>query len=331
MKLGVLVSGGDAPGINAALYSAWKTAAAAGAELWGVNDGFGGILEERFGRFAALDPCLIAQAGSILPTGRLESFLDESVRRQAVQKLKAAGFGGLMVIGGNGSMRAAGLLADLGFPTIGLPATVDGDVYATQNSVGFMTAVQAVSEEVAALHATAYAYPGRVFLLESLGGKSGLLALTASLSAGADFAVIPEAEAAPAAVALKVETVLSDRHSAVGVVCEGAMNTWKNGDQNCVEMYAEAILRQTGVRARFGIVGYGLRGKKPLAADAFLGGALARLAIGGLLKGQSGLIAGEKDGACALLKNDPACEGIPMRRLMEQARACDMLVEVRRD
>jgi len=327
MKLGVLVSGGDAPGINAVLYHAWRAAAKGGAALVGFHGGFQGILDSCMQPLEALDSSLVSSAGSLLSTGRCEAFREEPARRRVCDALRKNGLDGLVVIGGNGSLTGARLLGELGFPVIGVPATVDGDVFSTETAVGFATAVQSVSSSLSALHNTAAAYPGRIFLLETLGGKKGYLALMSGLASAADMIVIPETHPTAALVAEKADRVLRQRGSVIGVVCEGADPAWKNGDQNCIRMYGESIQEKTGVRVRYSVAGYGLRGEAPVCEDRLFGSWCGHTAVEALLAGKSGQITGRIHGEYRLVQNDPGAGGFQQAHWLATARQFDVLPE----
>ncbi len=320
MKLGILVSGGDAPGLNAVIYGAYSGAKAAGARLFGIAGGFKGVPEGRVTELKGLRPELVQAPGSILATGRHEAFREKTARLEVLKALKEYGLSGIVVAGGNGSLTGARLLAEWGYPVIGVPATVDGDVFATEEAVGFSTGVQAVANAIAALHSTSAAYPGRVFLLETLGGKRGYLALMAGIAAAADFIVIPETGPTTGSVAEKVGELLAENRSAVGVVCEGADSGWKGGDQNYITVLGERILEKTGVRARYSVAGYGLRGERPVAFDCGFGYWCGRSAAEALLAGESGLMTGTAGGSRGLFPLDPAAKGFDIETWMSVAR-----------
>ncbi len=324
MKLGILVSGGDSPGINAVIYGAFEAASRLNVDLVGITGGFKGILDKNFVKLKGLNAELIQAAGSILPTGRFNDFKEESVRAKVIQVLKDEKIDGLVVVGGNGSLAGAQDLDDMGFPVIGVPATVDGDVFATQNAVGFATAVQVATESLHALHSTSAAYPGRIFLLETLGGKKGYLALVAGLAAGADIIVLPETASDQNTIAEKVKDILAEKGSVVGVVCEGASPTWCGGDQNYITELGLVIEKATGVRVRYSVMGYGLRGEKPVYEDCLLGRWCGNAAVAALSQGKSGLIAGEKSAEKCLLPLDKNTGGFPVEYWLDLAKSLDV-------
>ena len=298
------MSGGDAPGMNAVLHSIWQTCMAKKIGLCCFHRGFQGILDRDIASLESPGNVLLTSASSILRTGRCMGFHKKDVRQDAVKILREMGIDGLIVCGGNGSLRGAKDLADEGFPTVGIPVTIDGDIFSSESSIGLATAVQAVSTELTALRHTADAYPGRIFLLEALGGKRGTLALLAGLAADADMIVIPEADTAVDKVVLKVQAVLNHRGSCIGVVCEGALPGWESGDQNSIEQYGLAILKATSIRVRYTMAGYGLRGLSPTAEDCLFAITCGTLAVQALADGKSSLIAGKKNGQYKLLPND---------------------------
>lgn len=325
MRIGILISGGDAPGLYSLLYNTRIATQRAGAQLWGISGGYGGILRNEFSPLGYIDPSLASSGGSPLPSGRLESFSSPEVRQNAIAIMRAQGIDALIVAGGEGSLHGARLLSEAGFPTIGIPVTIDGDVYATQTTLGLSTAVARLASEITALHCTAAALPGRIFLVEALGGRCGAIPALSALAAQADLLVVAEGAYDPDAVAQKTVQLLREKGSVVGVIAEGAHPGWTKAQQNYVQVCGRAIEQHTGVRARYTVVGYGLRGLPPTSEDAHMACACAHLAVNALLEGQSGLIAGKKDGKYCLLPNDPALPGLDVQELLRLADACGML------
>lgn len=326
MKIGILMSGGDAPGMNSIIYAAWRCARQAGVELCFIEKGYQGILDQQTVTFSPFDSRISSMPGCVVKTGRCAEFHEKSTRSIAISNLHKMGIDGLIVCGGNGSLTGARLLSDEGFPTVGIPVTVDGDVFSTDTAIGMATAVQAVVTEIAALQSTADVYPGRIFLLETLGGKKGYIALLAGLAANADLIVIPETANDPDTVAQKVKSILGKRGSCIGVICEGALPNWKNGDQNSISIYGNAITEATGIRTRYSIIGYGLRGYSPVWEDCLLGSVFASLAVEALLSGKSGLIAGRKEGHEGLYLNDPTSLGFDVKRWINLAIKTGLLI-----
>lgn len=316
MKIGVLVSGGDAPGINAAIFSIFKESQLHNLELIGIQNGYDGIFHRNFHKLSNLSPTLALSAGSLLPTGRSNDFRNPQKRKEAVSILRQEKIDALIVIGGNGSLTGAALFHREGFPTVGIPATIDGDVHGTEKTLGFSSALQELLKDIRSVQETASTYKGRIFILEVLGGKCGSLALSAGLAGNADLILIPEVshsfKDAAIAAAQKLHTTAA---SLIILLCEGAQDSWQSGEQACCLQYGKEISKLTGVRCRYTITGYGLRGVLPDAFDCLLGKQFGHLAIESILKGYFGTMTNVQNGAPSLC---PLKTCIPSSNLFEE-------------
>lgn len=284
MRIGVLTSGGDAPGMNAALRAVVRQAANYGAEVIGISYGFEGLLANRM---QLLTPRavgdIVHRGGTILRTARSDRFPTPAGLRQAGSNLATARIDGLVIIGGDGSMRGALALHAAGVRTVAVPATIDNDVPGTERSIGFDTAVNTAVEAISRIRDTASAHE-RTFVVEVMGRSSGAIALAAGLAGGAELVLIPELPVDYDDVAQKLEASYNrgKRHSII-VVAEGAAAGFD---------VARAVRERTGMDTRVTILGHIQRGGTPTAADRILGGRLGAGAVDALLAGNGGRLVG---------------------------------------
>jgi 6-phosphofructokinase 1 len=291
MRIGVLTSGGDAPGMNAAIRAVVRQAIYLGHEVRGIRRGYQGLLD---GQSVALRLSSVADiiklGGTILHTARCPALLTAEGRATALQELQRLNIDGLVVIGGDGSLRAAARLYEDGFPVVGVPASIDNDIPGTDNALGFDTAINIVVEAMDRLRDTASAHE-RVFVIEVMGRDSGAIALSAGLAGGAEAILVPEVATDLDAIAERLirSRARGKRHSLV-VVAEGA------GGASPV---AEGLARRTGYEVRMTILGHLQRGGPPSAGDRILGSEFGTHAVEALLDGRSGIMVGWAQGAPA--------------------------------
>ena len=326
MKIGLLVSGGDSPAINAAIYSLYQKASQKGDLVCAIEDGYDGIMEQKFRELKGLQAGTGLSGGSVIRTGRSRAFPDPAYRRQAIEILRKHQFDSLIVIGGNGSLAAGKHLSEEGFPAVGIPATIDGDVLNSEAALGFDTAVQETVHELQALHMTAQAYPGRIFLLEVLGGDNGSITLLSGLAGNADLIVVPEAEHSCEAVAAKTKKKLEQgAESIIIAFCEGAHESWRPGTQHQSIMYGDRIFSETGIRPRYSMGGYGLRGLVPTANDCLLAKEFASLAFEAIRSGRTGVMTCKKKGILCLEKIRLNQRGMDLNAYLKLAEELDVL------
>lgn len=283
-KIGVLTSGGDAPGMNAAIRAVVRQSIYMGFQVTGIRRGFQGIFEERQDVLELSSVAdIIKLGGTILNTARSGLMLEADGPRHAVDHLTAMGVDGLVVVGGEGSLTGAWRLHQAGVSVVGVPATIDNDVYGVDATIGFDTAVNIVVEAMDRLRDTASAHE-RIFVVEVMGRRSGAIAVAAGLAGGAEAILIPEV--APDFDAICDRLIKSrargKRHSLV-VAAEGAGGA---------KPAAEAIAARTGFEVRMTILGHLQRGGPPSASDRILGGQLGCQAVLTLAAGRSGLMVG---------------------------------------
>lgn len=283
-KIAVLTSGGDAPGMNAAVRAVARTALDAGCQVIGVSRGYAGLLDASF---VPLDPGsvgdIIHRGGTILKTARSQPFTTKSGQERAIKNLRNHEVDGLCVIGGDGSLRGAAVLAEAGVSVVGVPASIDNDLYGTDFSIGFDTTINTVISTLDRIRDTASSHE-RIFVVEVMGRSSGQIALAAGLAGGAESVLIPEMTWSLADVVKRIQAGFArgKRHSLV-LVAEGAGKA---------EPVSEEIGRLTGLETRFSVLGHMQRGGSPSASDRILASQLGSFAVRQLLEGQSGVMVG---------------------------------------
>ena len=283
-NMAVLTSGGDAPGMNAAVRAAVRRAAYHGVKMYGVYYGFDGLIRGEI-REMSLGSVgdIIHRGGTILFTARSEAFKTEEGQRKAVEQLRAHGIEGLIVIGGDGSFRGAQKLSQKGVPTIGVPGTIDNDIPCTDFTIGFDTALNTIVQAIDKIRDTATSHE-RTYIIEVMGRDAGDLALSAGLAAGAESIIIPEAEQEMDDI---IERLLAGhrrgkRHSII-IVAEGV---GKAAD------YAEVIKQRTGWETRVTVLGHIQRGGSPTAFDRMIASRMGAAAVDLLLAGKTGRMVG---------------------------------------
>jgi 6-phosphofructokinase 1 len=265
-RFAVLTSGGDAPGMNAAIRAVVRTGIHLGHEIMGINDGFRGLLDANFRVLSARDVGgIIQQGGTILGSARCHEFKSEDVVQKAKNFLEEAGIEGLVVIGGNGSQAGAAALAAIGFPVVGIASTIDNDLCGTDISIGVDTALNVALEAIDRIKITASSHH-RAFLVEVMGRKCGYLALAAGIAGGAEAIVMPESELEPEVVVdLFREAYTRGKAHAIGVVAEGARFS-----AHTLADYFKAHKERLGFDIRVITLGHVQRGGAPGAFDRLL-------------------------------------------------------------
>lgn len=283
-KIAVLTSGGDAPGMNAAIRAVVRKARFHGVEVVGVYHGYEGLFH---GRFEPLDlgavGGIIQRGGTILYSARFPEFTKGTNQETAIEKLRAEGIEGLVVIGGDGSYRGAMQLTEKGFPCVGIPGTIDNDVPGTEYTIGFDTAVNTVIESIDKIRDTATSHEN-TFIVEVMGRDAGDIALWAGLAAGAESVLIPEETYDIDEIVERLERGVArgKRHSII-IVAEGVMPG---------QELAKMLETKTGIDIRVSVLGHMQRGGSPSARDRVLAGRLGAKAVEVLLAGTGGRAVG---------------------------------------
>ncbi len=293
--IAVLTSGGDAPGMNAAIRAVVRAGIAQGWTVSGVRHGFAGLLG---GELVPLGPRdvggIIQQGGTILGSARCEAFKTPVGREQALGVLKARRVEGLVVIGGNGSQMGANVLAKAGFAVVGVASTIDNDLPGSDISIGVDTALNIALESIDRLKVTASSHE-RAFLVEVMGRDCGYLALMAGIAGGAEAIVIPEMETSPEDLAkeLFASRERGKKHAIV-VVAEGARH-----NARALAQYFRENEKRLGFDLRVTQLGHVQRGGSPGAFDRLLATRLGAEAVRQLAAGESGVLVGQLKGAVA--------------------------------
>lgn len=281
-KIAVLTSGGDAPGMNAAIRAVVRRGIFFNKEVVGIKHGYQGLME---GNFIPLEVGsvggILQRGGTILQTARSEAFKTEAGQCQALLSLRDKGIEGLVVIGGDGSFRGALKLTQLGFPTVGVPGTIDNDIACTDATIGFDTAVNTVIEAIDKIRDTASSHE-RTYVIEVMGRHAGDIALWSGLAGGAETILVPE-------IGFDIEEFIprllqgkkrGKQHSII-VVAEGVSSANKIG---------EIIKERTNLEVRVTVLGHLQRGGAPSAADRVLGSQMGAKAVDLLLEGKAGVM-----------------------------------------
>ena len=301
-KIAVMTSGGDSPGMNAAIRSVVRVALHEGAEVWGIYNGYAGMLAGEMEQLTSRSVGdIIQRGGTFLGTARCEEFHTEAGQRKAIENVRQKGIEGLVVIGGNGSLTGAMKLAEMGLPVVGLPGSIDNDIWGTDYSIGFDTAINTVVDAINKLRDTASAHR-RVIVVEVMGRKSGWIAMTSGLAGGAEHILIPEMEYDLQDICNQLVTSRDcGKKYSIIVVAEGAGNAMEIG---------KVIAEQTKFETRVSVLGHIQRGGSPTAMDRLLASALAEKATLALLQGLSNIMFGYRTGTiCSVsLKDAVTCQ-----------------------
>jgi 6-phosphofructokinase 1 len=291
--IGVLTSGGDAPGMNAAIRAITRTARYHDMNVIGIMRGYQGLIEKEFVKFTSSSVSnTIQRGGTILKTARCTAFLEAEGRKKAYENMVEAGIDALVVIGGNGSLTGAQLFArEYDIPIIGLPGTIDNDLYGTDSTIGYDSALNTIVECVDKIRDTANSHD-RIFFIEVMGRDAGFLAQNSAIASGAEAAIIPEGKTDVDQLAEFIERgKRKSKNSAIVLVSEAH----KNGVGGAL-YYAERIKNEyPQFDARVTILGHLQRGGTPTAYDRILASRMGYAAIEALLEGQRNVMIGIKN------------------------------------
>jgi 6-phosphofructokinase 1 len=291
-RIAVLTSGGDAPGMNAAIRSVVRTGINKGWEVLGAKGGYEGLINGVFIPLGTRDVGGILQrGGTILGSARCEEFKTEKGQIRGIRSLNEAGVDALVVIGGNGSQAGNYALHKLGFPVVGIASTIDNDLYGCDITIGVDTALNIALEAIDRLKITASSHQ-RAFLIEVMGRNCGYLALMAAIAGGAESVVLPEIEVDPEKIAAVLTTSYEKgKAHAIIVVAEGAKY-----NATALDAYFKEHRERLGFDLRVTILGHTQRGGNPGAFDRILASKLGAAATLQLEKGNYGVLVGEVKG-----------------------------------
>ncbi len=286
--IGVLTSGGDAPGMNAAIRAVVRTAMTHGANVLGVVDGFEGLINGEFRPLGARDVGGILQrGGTILQTSRSLPFMEQKGQREAIRRMNEAGMDALVVIGGEGSQHGAYALHQQGVKVAGIPGSIDNDVWGTNISIGTDTAMNTIMEAVDKLRDTASSHH-RAFLIETMGRNCGYLAAMTGVVCGAEVVLIPEVPITIEEVGKAIEDAyMRGKAHAIIINAEGSGHRTTDLAKALDDM-------DVGFKTRVTILGHIQRGGSPTAYDRLLASRMGYKAVEALLNGKSGVMTGLK-------------------------------------
>lgn len=308
-KIGVFTSGGDAPGMNAAVRAVVRSALAKNVEVMGILHGYVGMIENKMVPLQVRDMAnIIQRGGTILKTGRSQEFLKAEYRKIAAQNLKNQNIDGLVCIGGDGSFRGAqALISEHGIPTVGIAGTIDNDVFGTDDTIGFDTAVNTALQSIDRIRDTADSHD-RIFIVEVMGRDSGWIASQVGLAGGAE------------------EILTADNIITVDKIVENLKNSRAKGKTSSIIITAEgqkpgraydlseAIRKKSGLDAKVCVLGHQQRGGSPTAHDRILASRLAYAAVDALVSGRNNVMIG--------VQADKLVE-VPLEIVTSQAKAGD--------
>lgn len=284
-KIGIMTSGGDSPGMNGAIRAAVRAALNCGMTPYGILSGYKGMIEGSIFELKHSDVSnIIGRGGTILQTARSQEFRTEEGQKKAVENLERFGIEGLVVIGGDGSLSGAKVLDEkFGIKSVGIPGSIDNDIYGTDVSLGVDTALNVIMDSVDMINNTASSH-GRTFVIEVMGRHCGYLAVMAGIATGADAVIIPEVKPDLDGIAEKFKKrALDGKTRNILIVAEGAGSAYEFGKK----------LQEAGTfDARITVLGHVQRGGFPSYFDRVLGSRMGVAAIEGLKSGKTAVMTG---------------------------------------
>lgn len=309
-SIGILTSGGDAPGMNAAIRAVTRSAIFNGFAVKGIMRGYKGLVLNEIVEFRSQSVSnIIQQGGTILKTARCKEFTTAEGRKTAYDNMTAAGIDALVVIGGDGSLTGADVFArEYNVPIVGLPGTIDNDLGGTDSTIGFDTALNTIMEAVDKLRDTASSHE-RLFFVEVMGRTAGYLALNSALATGSEAAIIPEMDTEVDQLAELINNGFrKSKNSAIVIVAE-------NPSTGGATALAERVKKEfPQYDARVTILGHIQRGGSPTAIDRILASRMGEAAIEALLEGQRNVMIGMENGKIVY---------VPFTKAVKHAKAID--------
>lgn len=298
-KIGVLTSGGDAPGMNAAIRAVVRKANYHKCSVFGIYNGYDGLMEGNISEMTLGSVGdIIHRGGTILQSARSKEFITDKGQWKAIDQLKKHQLDALIVIGGDGSIRGAQSLDEKGFPCIGIPATIDNDIYGTDFTIGFDTALNTIIEAIDKVRDTATSHE-RTYIIEVMGRDAGDLALWAGLADGAESILIPEVKEEFNDIIKRLERGVrrGKKHSII-ILAEGV--------GSAIDL-SKRIEEKTNLETRVTVLGYIQRGGSPTAQDRVLASRFGAKAVQLLLEDKSGMMVGIKNNT---ITNQPIIEAL---------------------
>ena len=290
-SIAVLTSGGDAPGMNACVRSVVRNALYLGVDVYGVKYGYNGMIEGDIYKMKSFSVSnIIQRGGTILKSARSQGFMTPEGRKKAFEQLQKRGIEGLVAIGGDGTFTGANLFyEEYGLPVIGIPGTIDNDLFGSDYTIGFDTAVNTALSAIDSIRDTANSHD-RVFFIEVMGRNSGYIAIQCGIGGGAEMVMVPE-------TATTVDDVIQnlkegrdkDKTSSIIVVAEGEVHG------NAHEIADKVLSELPELDIRVSTLGHVQRGGTPTAFDRILASRLGMAAVEGLVNGKKGMMVGIVD------------------------------------
>lgn len=290
-RIAVFTSGGDSPGMNACIRAVVRTAVYHGIEVYGIMRGFKGMIK---GEIVKLDSASVSntvqKGGTLLKSARSQTFMTKEGRQQAFDQLSNHKIDGLVAIGGNGTFTGAMLFEqEFGIPTVGAPGTIDNDLFGTDYTIGYDTAVNTALEAIDKIRDTADSHD-RCFFIEVMGRDSGYIAIPCAIGGGAEIVMIPETQMSTEAVIDTLRTGWKrSKTSFIVIVAEG------DEENNATTVAAKVKEAIPELDTRVTIIGHVQRGGSPTAADRLLGSQIGIAAVEGLMNGMHNVMAGIVD------------------------------------
>lgn len=306
-KIGVLTSGGDAPGMNAAIRAVVRKAMYHKCTVFGIYNGYEGLMEGTISEMTLGSVGdIIHRGGTILQSARSEAFKTDEGQWKAIEQLKKFHLDALIVIGGDGSIRGAQRLEEKGFPCIGIPATIDNDIYGTDFTIGFDTSLNTIIDAIDKVRDTATSHE-RTYIIEVMGRESGDLALWAGLAVGAESIIIPE-------VKEDFNDIIHRLQRGVGRGKKHSIIILAEGVGSAID-FSKRIEEKTRIETRVTVLGYIQRGGSPTLQDRVLASRLGAKAVQLLLEDQSGMMVGIKNNT---LTNEPIHQALANTNTIDQ-------------
>ncbi|MEO1053530.1 MAG: 6-phosphofructokinase [Bacteroidota bacterium] len=287
-KIAILTSGGDAPGMNAAVRAAVRTALFNDLEVYAIMRGYQGLIEGEIERMTSRSVSnIIQKGGTVLKSARSMDFKTKEGRQKAHEQLQKFGIEGLIAIGGDGTFTGAGIFyKEFGFPVVGIPGTIDNDIYGTDYTIGFDTAINTALDAIDKIRDTADSHE-RIFFIEVMGRDSGYIAVQSAIGGGAEVVMIPE-------TTTSIDDVLEslskgwkrEKSSSIVIVAEG-------DEEGNAMVIADKVKKQAESKdIKVTTLGHIQRGGTPTAADRTLGSRLGMSAVEGLIQGKANVMVG---------------------------------------
>ncbi len=302
-KIAILTSGGDAPGMNAAIRAITRVASKKQIEVYGVQDGYAGLVQGQIKRLKNSDVSeVLSRGGTILGSSRLPEFVEDTVQLQAVHQLQKRGIEGLIVIGGDGSYRGALELSQKGICCIGVPGTIDNDINGTDETIGFHTALYNIVDAVNKLRDTSSSHH-RCFVIEVMGNNRDSLALYSGIACGSEFIITKNTGYDEDYIVKMMDFYEKEqgKKHAIIIASENMID---------VEKLAERISKETHFSGRSIVLGHIQRGGSPVPQDRILASQMGQYAVELLIEHQSGYCVCKKDNHIIARKIDEALNDV---------------------